>query len=59
MGLVLPMLVVAPPTEFGSFTPAVERLEGVLLGLAASIVVACLWPRFPFEEKVYTSPAPH
>src|SRR5262245_14104699 len=26
MGLVLPMLVVAPPAEFGSLTPAVQRL---------------------------------
>ena len=32
MGLVLPMLVVAPRAEFGSLTPAVQRLEGVLLG---------------------------
>jgi len=54
MGLVLPMLVVAPPTEFGSFAPAVERLAGILLGLVASIVVAVLWPRLPLAGK----PAP-
>src|SRR5215471_14677807 len=47
MGLVLPMLVVAPPTEFGSLTPAVQRLEGILAGLVASVVVAVLWPHFP------------
>ncbi len=35
MGLVLPLIMVAPPTEFGSVTPAVQRLEGVLAGLAA------------------------
>jgi hypothetical protein len=50
MGLVLPMLVVAPPAEFGSFSPAVQRLEGVLLGLAASVVVAGVWPRFPLAD---------
>ena len=56
MGLVLPMLVVAPRTEFGSFAPAMQRLEGVLLGLVASVVVAGLWPRFPLADKV--SPVP-
>ena len=54
MGLVLPMVVVAPRTEFGSLTPAVQRLEGVLLGLVASVVVAGLWPRFPLTDR----PAP-
>jgi len=51
MGVVLPMLVVAPPAEFGRFIPAVQRLEGVLLGLVASVVVAVLWPRFPLAER--------
>ena len=54
MGLVLPMLVVAPRTEFGSLTPALQRLGGILLGLAASVAVAGLWPHFPLAEK----PAP-
>jgi uncharacterized membrane protein YccC len=54
MGLVLPMLVVAPRTEFGSLTPALQRLGGILLGLVASVAVAGLWPRFPLAEK----PAP-
>jgi uncharacterized membrane protein YccC len=58
MGLVLPMLVVAPRSEFGSFTPAVQRVEGILLGLAASVVVAGLWPRFPLAERVAAVPAP-
>jgi hypothetical protein len=52
MGLVLPMLVVAPPAEFGSLTPAVQRLEGILLGLVASLVVAGLWPHFPLADRV-------
>jgi hypothetical protein len=58
MGLVLPMLVVAPPAEFGSLTPAVQRLEGVLLGLVASVVVAGLWPRFPLANRVAIVPPP-
>ena len=58
MGLVLPLLVVAPPAEFGSLTPAVQRLEGVLLGLVASVVVAGLWPRFPLADRVAPAPPP-
>jgi uncharacterized membrane protein YccC len=58
MGLVLPMLVVAPPAEFGAFTPVVQRLEGILLGLVASIVVAGLWPRFPLADRPAPMPAP-
>ncbi len=57
MGLVLPMLVVAPRSEFGSFTPAVQRLEGILLGLAASVLVAGLWPRFPLTAPPPPPPA--
>jgi uncharacterized membrane protein YccC len=56
MGLVLPMLVVAPRAEFGSLTPAVQRLEGILLGLVASVVVAGLWPRFPLVDEVAVPP---
>ena len=58
MGLVLPLLVVAPPAEFGSLTPAVQRLEGILLGLVASVVVAGLWPRFPLADRVAPVPPP-
>ena len=59
MGLVLPMLVVAPPAEFGSLTPAVQRLAGILLGLAASVVVAVLWPRFPLADRPAPVPPPN
>jgi uncharacterized membrane protein YccC len=58
MGLVLPLLVVAPRAEFGSLTPAVERLEGILLGLVASVVVAGLWPRYPLADPVAVVPPP-
>lgn len=50
MGLVLPMLVVAPPTEFGSLAGAVGRLEGILLAIVSSLVVGSFWPRFPFKS---------
>ena len=58
MGLVLPLVVVAAPAEFGSFTPAVQRLEGVLLGLVASVGVASLWPRFPLAKEPVPVPPP-
>jgi uncharacterized membrane protein YccC len=58
MGLVLPLIVVAPPAEFGSVTPAVQRLEGVLVGLAASVLVAGLWPRFPLADEATPAPPP-
>ncbi len=58
MGLVLPMLAVAPRSEFGTLTPAIERLEGVMLGLVASIVVAGLWPRFPLADQAAAVSAP-
>jgi hypothetical protein len=51
MGLVLPMLVVGPRSEFGSLAPAVQRLEGVVLGLFASVAVALFWPQFPVAAK--------
>jgi uncharacterized membrane protein YccC len=55
MGLVVPMLVASPPSEFGSVGPAELRFEGIVLGLAASIVVAGLWPSFPTDKP---APAP-
>jgi hypothetical protein len=58
MGLVLPMVVVAPPSGFGSVTPAVQRLEGIVMGLAASILVAGVWPHFPLAEKPAPPPPP-
>lgn len=58
MGLVLPLIVVAPPSEFGSFTPAVQRLEGVVMGLAVSVVVAALWPRFPLGSDIASALPP-
>lgn len=58
MGLVLPLVVVVPPAEFGSLTAAVQRLEGILLGLAASIAVAGLWPRFPRADEAGPVPPP-
>src|SRR5262249_31351104 len=56
LGLGVPMVVGAPPAEFGSFAPAAQRLAGILLGLAASVVVAVLWPRFPLADEVAAVP---
>jgi hypothetical protein len=47
MGLVIPLLIVVPAHEFGSLGAAVLRLEGVLISLVSSVVVAGLWPAFP------------
>jgi uncharacterized membrane protein YccC len=58
MGLVVPMITVAEPTDFGSFSVAVQRLEGILLGLAASVAVAGLWPRFPLTDAPPAPPPP-
>jgi uncharacterized membrane protein YccC len=58
MGLVLPLLVVAPPQEFGSITPAIQRFEGIVLGLAASLLVACLWPLYPHADAAASVSAP-
>jgi uncharacterized membrane protein YccC len=58
MGLVLPMVVVAGPSVFGSIMPAVERLAGIVMGLAVSVIVASLWPRFPLAERVAPVPPP-
>ena len=49
MGLVIPLLLVAPGSEVGSLTAGVLRIEGVFIGIGASVVVAGLWPRFPLR----------
>ena len=58
MGLVLPLVVVASRGEFGSITPAIQRLEGVVVGLAASLLVAGLWPFYPHAGADAVVPAP-
>jgi uncharacterized membrane protein YccC len=50
MGLVLPMLVVASPTQFGSFSAAIGRLQGIVLAIVGSLLVGGLWPHFPFQS---------
>lgn len=47
MGLVLPLLLVVPPHDFGSIGAALQRLEGIVAALVASLVVGGLWPQFP------------
>lgn len=43
MGLVLPMILVAPHEEFGSLSGALARVGGAVLAMAASIVVGIAW----------------
>jgi hypothetical protein len=46
MGLVLPLVVVVPPSEFGSLEGAFQRLEGIAAALGASILVGGFWALF-------------
>jgi uncharacterized membrane protein YccC len=46
MGLVLPLILVVPPGEFGSLRSVVVRLEGVLIALATSLLVGGAWVLF-------------
>jgi hypothetical protein len=46
MGLVLPLVLVVPRPEFGSFTSVMQRLEGIVIAVAATLLVGGLWPRF-------------
>jgi hypothetical protein len=49
MGLVLPMILVVPHHDLGSLTIGLWRVEGVLLAIAASILVGLVWAAlFPF-----------
>ena len=55
MGLVLPMLIVAPPTDFGSLATAFQRLEGIAIALTLSVVIGALWPQFPKRASAQAS----
>lgn len=46
IGLVLPMLVVVPASEFGDLTAAWQRIEGVLAALVATLLVGGVWPNY-------------
>ena len=39
MGLVIPMLVVVPPSHFESLAPGIQRVEGVFIAFFASLLV--------------------
>jgi uncharacterized membrane protein YccC len=45
MGLVIPLLLVGPPKEFGDLTGGLQRLLGVAIAMVVSLLVAGLWPR--------------
>ncbi len=46
MGLVLPMVLVVPSSEFGTLAAVIARLEGIATGLVVSVVVGGLWASF-------------
>jgi uncharacterized membrane protein YccC len=43
MGLVVPLLVVVPPNEFGNVDSVIARLEGVACAIVATLIVGGLW----------------
>lgn len=45
MGLVFPLVVVVPGREFGDVNSAFGRIEGAIIALAASLLVAMVWKR--------------
>ncbi len=46
MGFVIALVLVAPPAEAGEVAPAVKRIEGLVVGMAAALLVSGLWPSF-------------
>jgi hypothetical protein len=58
MGLVLPMVVVVPPSEFGTIAVALQRIEGIVAALVASVVVGGLWASFGWGMPVAGATAP-
>jgi uncharacterized membrane protein YccC len=46
MGLVLPLLVVVPPGEFGDLGSAWQRIQGIFAALFAMLLIGSLWPYF-------------
>lgn len=46
MGLVLPMILVVPASEFGSLSVGVARVQGVVIALACAIIVTSIEAAF-------------
>lgn len=55
MGLVLPLVLIVPPSEFGTFTGFTQRLEGIVAALAASLLVGGVWASFGWGMAVEES----
>jgi uncharacterized membrane protein YccC len=51
MGLVLPLVVVVPPSDFGSLEGVFQRLEGIAAALGVSILVGGIWVLFTPRAK--------
>jgi uncharacterized membrane protein YgaE (UPF0421/DUF939 family) len=44
MGLVIPLVLVVNPNEFGSIGSVFQRLEGIVVAIAMALLVGGLWP---------------
>jgi hypothetical protein len=55
MGLVLPMIVLAEPGQFGSLQAAVQRLQGIAIALVISLLVGGIWPFYPMHAAPSTT----
>jgi uncharacterized membrane protein YccC len=57
MGLVLPMVLILPPRDFGSIQPGIQRLEGIISAVVMSVLVGGLWPSFGVRATPQVSPS--
>ncbi|MBM4071103.1 MAG: hypothetical protein FJ271_19475 [Planctomycetes bacterium] len=46
MGMVIPMVLLVAPAEFGTLTIVAHRLVGIVIAIAVLVVVSELWPGF-------------
>jgi uncharacterized membrane protein YccC len=49
MGLVLPMILVLPPQEFGDIAAGFIRLKGIVVAIVISLFVGGFWVAFPLR----------
>lgn len=52
MGLVLPMVLIAPPHDFGNLSAGLQRLEGIAAAIIVSILVGGFWASFSRRQGV-------
>lgn len=57
-GLVICLMLVVPPSEFGTLGNAVQRAEGALIAIFSVLIIPGLWPRFPFVAVTGSTATP-